>query len=49
MLAENPSDPFEFVDEGTTGMVWINVLHMCCFYLKAEIFADRSFHEFKGF
>ena len=42
MLSENRSDPFEFVDEGTTGMVRINVLHMCCFYLKTEIFAESK-------
>ena len=49
MLSENRSDPFEFVDEGATVMVRINVLDMCCFYLKTEIFADRSFCEFKDF
>ena len=49
VLSENRSDPFEFVDEGTTGMVRINVLHVCCFYLKTEIFAESSFCEFKNF
>ena len=49
MLSENPSDPFEFVDEGTTGMVRINVLYVCCFFLKTEIFAESSFCESKNF
>ena len=49
MLSENRSDQFEFVDEGTTGIVRIIVLHMCCFYLKTEIFAEISLGEFKNF
>ena len=49
ILSENRSDQFEFVDEGTTGIVRIIALHMCCFYLKTEIFAEISFGEFKNF
>ena len=49
MLSENPSDPFEFVDEDTTGMARINVLHICCFYLKAEISKTEAFASLRIF
>ena len=49
MLSENPSDPFEFVDEDTTGMSRINALHICCFYLKKKFSQTEAFVNLRIF